>query len=41
MSATLELSGTKLNMDSPKKDNQDKTGDQKKEKRGFFKRKKK
>ena len=29
------------NMDSPKKDNQDKTGDQKKEKRGFFKRKKK
>ncbi|HJL77670.1 MAG TPA: hypothetical protein QF355_00080 [Candidatus Marinimicrobia bacterium] len=29
------------NMDSPKKDDQDKTGDQKKEKRGFFKRKKK
>ena len=29
------------NMDSPKKDNEDKTGDQKKEKRGFFKRKKK
>jgi len=29
------------NMDSPNKDDQDKTGDQKKEKRGFFKRKKK
>lgn len=29
------------NMDSPKKDDQDKTDDQKKEKRGFFKRKKK
>ena len=29
------------NMDSPKKDDQDKTGDQQKEKRGFFKRKKK
>ena len=29
------------NMDSPKKDGQDKTGDQQKEKRGFFKRKKK
>ena len=29
------------NMDSPKKDDQDKTGDQKKEKSGFFKRKKK
>ncbi len=29
------------NMDSPKKDDQDKKGDQKKEKRGFFKRKKK
>ncbi len=29
------------NMGSPKKDDQDKTGDQKKEKRGFFKRKKK
>lgn len=29
------------NMDSPKKDDQDKTGDQQKKKRGFFKRKKK
>ena len=29
------------NMDSPKKDDQDKTDDQQKEKRGFFKRKKK
>ena len=29
------------NMDSQKKDNQDKTGDKQKEKRGFFKRKKK
>ncbi|HCN25447.1 MAG TPA: hypothetical protein DIS65_08820 [Candidatus Marinimicrobia bacterium] len=29
------------NMDSPKKDDQDKKGDQQKEKRGFFKRKKK
>ena len=29
------------NMDSPKKDDQDKTGDQQNEKRGFFKRKKK
>ena len=29
------------NMDSPKKDDQDKKGDKKKEKRGFFKRKKK
>ena len=29
------------NMDSPKKDDQGKTGDQQKEKRGFFKRKKK
>tara|TARA_B100000470_G_C19684918_1_gene343792 strand:+ start:412 stop:837 length:426 start_codon:yes stop_codon:yes gene_type:complete len=29
------------NMDSPKKDDQDKTGDKQKKKRGFFKRKKK